>query len=136
MSPVPVLPPALPGGDTSDILILGALVLDGSGGEPYVADVLLQAGRITAIAARAPASGARLDAPGARRIHADGLALAPGFIDMHAHSDLAVLTDREHLTRTLQGVTTEVIDRKSTRLNSSHVASSYAVFCLKKTTNL
>ena len=70
MSPVPVLPPALPGGDTSDILILGALVLDGSGGEPYVADVLLQAGRITAIAARAPASGARLDAPGARRIHA------------------------------------------------------------------
>ena len=109
MSPVPVLPPALPGGDTSDILILGALVLDGSGGEPYVADVLLQAGRITAIAARAPASGARLDAPGARRIHADGLALAPGFIDMHAHSDLAVLTDREHLTRTLQGVTTEVI---------------------------
>src|SRR5699024_1789307 len=51
----------------------------------------------------------RLDAPGARRIHADGLALAPGFIDMHAHSDLAVLTDREHLTRTLQGVTTEVI---------------------------
>src|SRR5690625_1315167 len=84
MSPVPVLPPALPGGDTSDILILGALVLDGSGGEPYVADVLLQAGRITAIAARAPASGARLDAPGARRIHADGLALAPGFIDMRS----------------------------------------------------
>ncbi len=37
-----------------------------------------------------------------------GLIVAPGFIDMHAHSDLAVLADPDHLAKTLQGVTTEV----------------------------
>ncbi|GAB3249040.1 N-acyl-D-amino-acid deacylase family protein [Kineosporia babensis] len=46
---------------------------------------------------------------GARVLDAGGLVLAPGFIDMHAHSDLAVLTDPEHLAKTTQGVTTEVL---------------------------
>lgn len=103
-------PSRSPGGpDAPDTLIRGALLLDGSGAEAQRADLLVHAGRITAIAALASSREGRLEAPGARRIEADGLALAPGFIDMHAHSDLAVLTNRDHLTRTLQGVTTEVI---------------------------
>lgn len=85
-----------------DTLIRGALILDGSGAEPFTGDVLLRGGRIAEIDGRSRPAGARL-------IEADGLALAPGFIDMHAHSDLAVLTDGDHLTKTMQGVTTEVI---------------------------
>src|SRR5688500_19409015 len=43
--------------------------------------------------------------------------------------DTEVLNDRGTLVRLIEG------DRKSTRLNSSHLVISYAVFCLKKTTN-
>ncbi len=42
-------------------------------------------------------------------VDADGLAVSPGSIDVHAHADLAVLTDREHLSATTQGVTTQVL---------------------------
>jgi N-acyl-D-amino-acid deacylase len=43
------------------------------------------------------------------QIEASNLAVAPGFIDMHSHSDLAVLQDKEHLAKTTQGVTLEVV---------------------------
>ncbi|WP_223693220.1 N-acyl-D-amino-acid deacylase family protein [Leifsonia poae] len=93
------------GGST---LIRGALVLDGSGEPGFVGDVLVEGGRIAAVGRVNAAS--RLDAPvGGRILDADGLAVAPGFIDMHAHSDLAVLTDHAHLAKVSQGVTTEVI---------------------------
>ncbi|MGJ4845668.1 N-acyl-D-amino-acid deacylase family protein [Leifsonia sp. Le1] len=83
-------------------LLRGGLVLDGSGSPGRVADVLLHGDRIAEV-------GRHLDAPGARIIDASGLAVAPGFIDMHAHSDLAVLTDSAHLAKVSQGVTTEVL---------------------------
>lgn len=83
-------------------LLRGALVLDGTGRPGRTGDVLLAEGRIQRV-------GGRIDAPGARVVDADGLALAPGFIDMHAHSDLAVLTDPVHLAKVSQGVTTEVV---------------------------
>ncbi len=44
-----------------------------------------------------------------RIIDATDLTLAPGFIDMHAHSDLAVLSDPEHLAKVTQGVTLDVV---------------------------
>lgn len=48
--------------------------------------------------------------PSARRtLDADGLALSPGFIDMHAHSDLALLRDPDHSAKAAQGVTLEVL---------------------------
>lgn len=83
-------------------LLRGGLVLDGSGSPGRVADVLLHGDRIAEV-------GPHLDAPGVRIIDASGLAVAPGFIDMHAHSDLAVLTDSAHLAKVSQGVTTEVL---------------------------
>jgi len=94
----------------AELVLRGALVVDGSGGEPYRADVVVRGGRITVIhregdpgprPGAAPASGRTLDA--------DGLALAPGFIDMHAHSDLALLTDPGHEAKAAQGVTLEVL---------------------------
>ena len=42
-------------------------------------------------------------------IDGSGLTITPGFIDMHAHSDLAVISDPQHLAKVTQGVTTEVL---------------------------
>src|SRR3954453_1637218 len=87
----------------SPLLIKGALLIDGTGTPARSGDALIVDGRIAAL-------GPGLDAPaGTRTLDASGLALAPGFIDMHAHSDLAVLTDPEHFAKTSQGVTTEVL---------------------------
>ncbi len=74
--------------------------MDGTGAPRYRADVAVHDGRIVAIG----------EAPDADRvIDARGLVVSPGFIDMHAHSDLAVLTDEQHLAKTAQGVTLEVL---------------------------
>ncbi|TMQ92650.1 D-aminoacylase [Actinomadura soli] len=81
-------------------VIRGATVVDGTGAPGRVADVTIAEGRITEI-------GDGLS--GATAIDADGLVLAPGFIDMHAHSDLALLIEPDHLAKVSQGVTTEVI---------------------------
>ncbi|GGO82983.1 N-acyl-D-amino-acid deacylase family protein [Wenjunlia tyrosinilytica] len=87
-----------------DLVFRDALVVDGSGGPSYRADVGVDGGRIAAIARE----GSRRPS-GRRSLDAGGLALCPGFIDMHAHSDLALLTDPLHEAKASQGVTLEVI---------------------------
>ncbi|MFI5764025.1 amidohydrolase family protein [Streptomyces sp. NPDC051563] len=88
-----------------DLVIRNARVVDGTGTASYRADVALRDGRIQEI--RTEGDGPR---PSARRtVDADGLALAPGFIDMHAHSDLALLRDPDHSAKVAQGVTLEVL---------------------------
>ncbi|WP_329146944.1 D-aminoacylase [Streptomyces sp. NBC_01456] len=89
-----------------DTVFRDVRVLDGSGGPSYRADVALAGGRIAAIH-RESDGGRRPD--GTRRVDGQGLALAPGFIDMHAHSDLALLRDPGHEAKAAQGVTLEVL---------------------------
>lgn len=87
--------------------IVGAEVVDGTGAARVPADVVIDGDRITAMA---PRSGhASPQSPSERVIDAAGLVLAPGFIDMHAHSDLALLTDPDHTAKLAQGVTTQVV---------------------------
>ncbi|MFE9258637.1 amidohydrolase family protein [Streptomyces sp. NPDC006879] len=89
-----------------ELLIRGALVADGTGNRPaFRADVALRAGRIERIAP--PGSLPRPTR--ARTLEAEGLVLAPGFVDMHAHSDLALLRDPDHSAKAAQGVTLEVL---------------------------
>ncbi|MFC7305228.1 amidohydrolase family protein [Streptomyces monticola] len=88
-----------------DLLIRDARVIDGTGDASYRADVGIRNGRIAEI--RKEGGGPRPTA--AEVIEADGLALSPGFIDMHAHSDLALLRDPDHSAKAAQGVTLEVI---------------------------
>ena len=66
-----------------DLVLRGAQVFDGRGGEPFRADVGVRDGRIGLVG--------RWDGePAARQVDGDGLALAPGFIDMHSHADLTL----------------------------------------------
>ncbi len=84
-----------------DTLITNATVVDGTNSPRYGADVGLQDGEIAAI-------GSLHEADAERRIDASGLVVAPGFIDMHTHSDLTLLDDPGGESMAYQGVTTQV----------------------------
>jgi N-acyl-D-amino-acid deacylase len=87
----------------ADVVLRQALVYDGGGGTPYVADVRVHGDRITRVAPHlTPNRGEQV-----RDVH--GLAMAPGFIDMHSHGDVGLLSDLDAGTIARQGVTTIVV---------------------------
>ena len=85
-----------------DILIRGATVLDGTGGPPQSADVAVRQGRISAVEAGRTETAVQ-------EIDATGLMLAPGFIDIHTHSDFTLPLNPLAEAKIRQGVTTEVV---------------------------
>jgi N-acyl-D-amino-acid deacylase len=89
---------------SSRLRLRDATVVDGTGAPRYRADVVIADGRIVEIA-----KDADVQTSADRSIDAAGLVLAPGFIDMHAHSELALLTEPEHLAKVSQGVTLELL---------------------------
>ncbi|MFE5911860.1 amidohydrolase family protein [Streptomyces wedmorensis] len=91
-----------------ELVIRDAEVVDGSGGPSYRADVAIDRGRIAAIVKEGAQAGCQRPT-GRRVLDAEGLALSPGFVDMHAHSDLALLRDPDHSAKAAQGVTLEVL---------------------------
>ncbi|MBV8624036.1 MAG: D-aminoacylase [Herbaspirillum sp.] len=88
-----------------DTLIRNALVIDGSGADPYAADVAVQGGRIVAIAD----AGALAHWQAASVVNATGRVLSPGFIDVHTHDDTNVIRTPEMFPKLSQGVTTVVV---------------------------
>jgi len=88
--------------DRWDILIRKAIVYDGSNNPPVTADVALRGERIASV-------GQQLGGEARTLIDATGLAVAPGFIDVHSHDDLAVLLSPEMDFKVMQGVTTDVV---------------------------
>ena len=84
-----------------DILIRGGTVIDGTGRPGFRADVAVQGGQITAIGDLCGQSAGQI-------LDADGLTVAPGFIDAHAHSDTAFLKDDSGASKLYQGITTEI----------------------------
>src|SRR5919199_6176429 len=85
-----------------DLIIRGAQVIDGSGAPGQRLDVAVCDGRI-----RALASG--LTGPARRVIEAAGRVVAPGFIDIHTHSDFTLPLNPKAESKIRQGVTTEVV---------------------------
>jgi len=83
-------------------LIRGATVVDGSGQPPFRADVAIGGEQIAAIARR-------IDGPADRQVEADGLVAAPGFIDIHSHTDATIFRHPLAESKAMQGVTVEVI---------------------------
>jgi len=96
-----------------DIIFRRATVVSGEeGATPYVADVLVSNGFIAKVETEGsiPVNG------DTREIDADGLYLCPGFIDMHAHSDLYLLSHPTHEPKITQGCT--VSDGRRGRITS------------------
>lgn len=91
-----------PAAEPYDLLIRNGRIVDGSGNPWFRGDVAVRAGRIVAVG-RVPAGPVR------REMDARGLVVAPGFIDMHSHSDFLLLEDGLAQSKIRQGVTTEVL---------------------------
>lgn len=85
-----------------DLVINGGHILDGTGGPWFAGDVAIKDGRIADIG--------RLGTVSAKRaIDAKGLMVAPGFIDLHTHSDFTLLADGKGESKIRDGVTTEIL---------------------------
>jgi N-acyl-D-amino-acid deacylase len=91
----------LPGSRRYDLLIRGGTVFDGTGSEGMRRDIGILDGRIVAI-------GATLTERARNVIDAQGLAVAPGFIDIHSHGDGSMFEDPRSESVIRQGVTTIV----------------------------
>src|SRR5947199_10001658 len=85
----------------ADLVIRGALLCDGSGREAARGDLAVTGGRIAAVG--------RVGERGARELDGAGLALAPGFIDVHTHYDCQLFWDPQASPSPWHGVTTVVM---------------------------
>ncbi|HVE77493.1 MAG TPA: amidohydrolase family protein, partial [Gemmatimonadaceae bacterium] len=89
-------------GDGFDLVLRGGTVFDGGGGEPFEADVAIAGGRIAAV-------GRDLARGRALTLDARGLAVAPGFVDIHSHADNSLFADQRLESVVRQGITTVVV---------------------------
>ncbi len=87
--------------DRFDLVIRGGTVYDGTGTPGTRADVGVRGDRVVAVGAVA--------GRGAEELDASGLAVTPGFIDVHTHDDFAVLLEPEMSFKILQAVTSDVV---------------------------
>jgi N-acyl-D-aspartate/D-glutamate deacylase len=87
---------------TFDVLITHGTVVDGTGAPGIQADVGVRDGRVTAITPHLAGSATY-------QIDATGKIVAPGFIDMHTHSDFTLLSTPSAESKVRQGITTEVV---------------------------
>ena len=85
-----------------DVILRGGMLFDGTGAPGVESDLAITAGRISAIARRIAGAGAL-------EIDARGLAIAPGFIDIHSHADGSLFSDPRAESVIRQGVTTIVV---------------------------
>lgn len=96
-----------------DLVVRGGKIVDGTGNPWRIGDVAIRGDHIVAVG-RIPTGNAK------REIDAKGLVVAPGFIDMHSHSDFLLLEDGNAPSKIRQGVTTEVLGEGSSAGPSSN----------------
>src|SRR5215831_11045093 len=85
-----------------DLLIRGGHIVDGTGNPWFPGDVAIRGDRIAAV-------GNLKTVTAKRTIDATGLVVAPGFIDLHTHSDMPLLNDGTGESKVREGVTVDVI---------------------------
>lgn len=90
-----------------DLVLRGGKIVDGTGNPWYLGDVAIAGDRIAAVSPKLPPGSGR------REIDVAGLVVAPGFVDMHSHSDWTLLEDGDAQSKIRQGVTTEVLGESS-----------------------
>jgi N-acyl-D-aspartate/D-glutamate deacylase len=96
------LAPARSADPPFDLVIRGGKIVDGTGNPWYHGDLAVRGRRIVAL-------GKIGSQAATRTIDATGLVVAPGFIDIHSHSDFTLLEDGTAQSKVRQGVTTEVL---------------------------
>ena len=84
-----------------DVVIRGGSVVDGTGAEPYSADIAIDGDTITEIG--------KVADKGRDEIQADGLNVSPGFIDLHTHLDAQIGWDPQVTSVSWHGVTTALL---------------------------
>jgi len=84
------------------LIIKGGNIIDGTGKPAFRGDLAVRDGKIVAV-------GDVASEEAEKTINADGLTVAPGFIDIHSHSDVTILANARAESKIHQGVTTEVI---------------------------
>src|SRR5215813_7883821 len=85
-----------------ELVLRHGKIVDGSGNPWFHGDVAVRGDRLVAVGHVPPGKAKR-------EIDAKGLIVAPGFIDMHSHSDYLLLEDGLAQSKIRQGVTTEVL---------------------------
>ena len=90
-----------------DVILRGGRIVDGTGNPWFVGDVGIRGDRIAAV-------GQLTAAKARREIDARGLVVAPGFIDMHTHSDQPLIDDGNAESKVREGVTIDVIGESTT----------------------
>ncbi len=93
------LQPAAGNGQAASVLIAGGTIIDGTGARRRLGDVRIAGDRIKEVGKLKPL-------PGERVIDAKGLIVAPGFIDVHNHSERGLASDPSAKSQILQGITT------------------------------
>ena len=92
----------VPSASAASLLIKGARIIDGSGRPAFDGDVRVKDGKIVKIGQLKPSEGEEV-------LDATGLALAPGFIDIHNHSQSGLLREGAAANQVSQGITTVVV---------------------------
>lgn len=92
-----------------NLILAGGTLIDGTGGPPRRADIHLRGDVIAEVVDRDPHQPASPQTERADVLDCSGLVIAPGFIDIHTHSDLTVLANPSADSAVLQGVTTQVV---------------------------
>ena len=103
---ITVLAQRRPESQAFDIIIKGGTVYDGTGRPPIKADVGIRDDRIASIGNLSRATAPTI-------VDANGLAVAPGFINMLSHSETSLITDPRSLSEIKQGVTTQIFGEGS-----------------------
>ncbi|MSQ92928.1 MAG: D-aminoacylase [Gemmataceae bacterium] len=103
---IPSAGPTSAGDPSYDLVLRNGRIVDGTGNPWFTGDVAIKGDKIVALGKIAANTGKR-------EIDAKGLTVAPGFIDMHSHSDFTLLEDGRAMSKILQGVTTEVLGESS-----------------------
>jgi N-acyl-D-aspartate/D-glutamate deacylase len=85
-----------------ETILSNGIIYDGTGSEAYQADIGIQGGKVMAI-------GYLGNALSEQRLDVRGLAVSPGFVDLHTHSDFTLIVNGRAESQVHQGVTTEVV---------------------------
>ena len=85
-----------------DLLVRGGLLVDGTGAPPRAADIAVDDDRVVAVAPEITDEAYTV-------IDAAGLVVTPGFVDIHTHSDLTLLSSPQAPSALTQGTTTQVV---------------------------